>query len=132
MPAPMPQCRWRGEQQTLVFLLYQKGSDSRIFQAQDRAIDNLKLKGIALISQFRFQLARESAHDAVSDTVVIGGKDLDPDTAECNLRRSWRSERIRQVLLKCRTGEIVRVFPIGQFNDVSSNALIQQFIFVTL
>jgi hypothetical protein len=54
--------------------------------------------------QSRFQLARESAHDAVSDTVVIGGKDLDADTAECNFRRSWRSERIRQVLLKCRTG----------------------------
>jgi hypothetical protein len=25
---------------TLVFLLYQKGRDSRIFQAQDRAIDD--------------------------------------------------------------------------------------------
>ena len=31
---------------TLVFLLYQKGRDSRIFQAQDRAIDNFTLKGI--------------------------------------------------------------------------------------
>jgi hypothetical protein len=30
----------------LVFLLYQKGRDSRIFQAQDRAIDNFTLKGI--------------------------------------------------------------------------------------
>ena len=31
---------------TLVFLLYQKGRDSRIFQAQDRAIDDFTLKGI--------------------------------------------------------------------------------------
>jgi hypothetical protein len=30
---------------TLVFLLYQKGRDSRIFQAQDRAIDDFTLKG---------------------------------------------------------------------------------------
>jgi len=29
-----------------IFLLYQKGRDSRIFQAQDRAIDNFTLKGI--------------------------------------------------------------------------------------
>jgi hypothetical protein len=29
----------------LVFLLYQKGRDSRIFQAQDRAIDDFTLKG---------------------------------------------------------------------------------------
>ena len=28
---------------TLVFLLYQKGRDSRIFQAQDRAIDEFTL-----------------------------------------------------------------------------------------
>jgi hypothetical protein len=28
-----------------VFLLYQKGRDSRIFQAQDRAIDDFTLKG---------------------------------------------------------------------------------------
>jgi hypothetical protein len=31
----------------LVFLLYQKGRDSRIFQAQDRAIDDFTLKGIS-------------------------------------------------------------------------------------
>jgi hypothetical protein len=31
---------------TLVFLLYQKGRDSRISQAQDRAIDDFTLKGI--------------------------------------------------------------------------------------
>ena len=30
-----------------VFLLYQKGRDSRIFQAQDRAIDDFTLKGIS-------------------------------------------------------------------------------------
>ena len=35
---------------TLVFLLYQKGRDSRIFQAQDRAIDNFTLKGICAVS----------------------------------------------------------------------------------
>jgi hypothetical protein len=35
-----------GEARTLVFLLYQKGRDSRIFQAQDRAIDDFTLKGI--------------------------------------------------------------------------------------
>jgi hypothetical protein len=29
----------------LVFLLYQKGRDSRIFQSQDRAIDDFTLKG---------------------------------------------------------------------------------------
>ena len=29
----------------LVFLLYQKGRDSRIFQAQDRAIEDFTLKG---------------------------------------------------------------------------------------
>jgi len=29
----------------LVSLLYQKGRDSRIFQAQDRAIDDFTLKG---------------------------------------------------------------------------------------
>jgi hypothetical protein len=32
---------------TLVFLLYQKGRDARIFQAQDRAIDDFTLKGIS-------------------------------------------------------------------------------------
>jgi hypothetical protein len=31
---------------SLVFLLYQKGRDSRIFEAQDRAIDDFTLKGI--------------------------------------------------------------------------------------
>jgi hypothetical protein len=31
---------------TLVFLLYQKGRDSRVFPAQDRAIDDFTLKGI--------------------------------------------------------------------------------------
>jgi hypothetical protein len=31
---------------TPVSLLYQKGRDSRIFQAQDRAIDDFTLKGI--------------------------------------------------------------------------------------
>jgi hypothetical protein len=30
---------------TLVSLLYQKGRESRIFQAQDRAIDDFTLKG---------------------------------------------------------------------------------------
>ena len=29
---------------SLVFLLYQKGRDSRIFQAQDRAIEDFTLK----------------------------------------------------------------------------------------
>jgi hypothetical protein len=33
------------ERRTLVSLLYQKGRDSRIFQAQDRAIDDFTLKG---------------------------------------------------------------------------------------
>jgi len=36
--------RW-GIGRTLVFLLYQKGRDARIFQAQDRAIDDFTLKG---------------------------------------------------------------------------------------
>jgi hypothetical protein len=36
----------RAAEGTLVFLLYQKGRDPRIFQAQDRAIDNFTLKGI--------------------------------------------------------------------------------------
>jgi hypothetical protein len=31
----------------LVFLLYQKGRDSRIFQAQDRVIDDFTLKAIS-------------------------------------------------------------------------------------
>jgi hypothetical protein len=31
----------------VVFLLYQKGRDSRIFQAQDRAIDDFMLNGEA-------------------------------------------------------------------------------------
>jgi hypothetical protein len=39
-------CENRRRAGTLVFLLYQKGRDSRIFQAQDRAIDNFTLKGI--------------------------------------------------------------------------------------
>jgi hypothetical protein len=30
---------------SLVFLLYQKGRDSRIFQAQDRAMDDFTLEG---------------------------------------------------------------------------------------
>ena len=33
------------ERRTLVSLLYQKGRDSRIFHAQDRAIDDFTLKG---------------------------------------------------------------------------------------
>ena len=32
--------------------------------------------------QSRFQLARESAYDAVSDKLLSGGKDLDADTAD--------------------------------------------------
>jgi hypothetical protein len=36
----------RVEAWTLVFLLYQKGRDSRIFQAQERAIGYFTLKGI--------------------------------------------------------------------------------------
>ena len=35
----------RGFRPSVVSLLYQKGRDSRIFQAQDRAIDDFTLKG---------------------------------------------------------------------------------------
>jgi hypothetical protein len=37
------------------FLLYQKGRDSRIFQAQDRAIDDFTLKGCGGIGKPAFK-----------------------------------------------------------------------------
>jgi hypothetical protein len=44
--AQRAQCRQaQAELRTLVFLFYQKGRDSRIFQAQDRAIDDFTRKG---------------------------------------------------------------------------------------